>query len=299
MTLWVTNTLEADLVINTDILREKAEFFARSFEVNNFKAFNGWISNFKKRHNMKEYDYDLNDVFNCDETGLYWDLEPSKTLAREIINSFKAKYRKLLVKNRVEAYEISQQLNKGADSLNIHDAIVFCTNAWNAVTQEIIYNCWKHTGILPLVNQEKVNESVNQLGEDNQVEREEIQFLIDQLPFDDHMNADEFIHIDDHLKSNKGLTDKEIISLVNLDKNELEVESDEEIPSVISKVQTLNDLDDLVMFFKYSSLNNSINQSKLNTLQKLRHEVLRSHITDLKQATLDSYFTSNPNNVII
>ncbi|CAB4476272.1 unnamed protein product [Rhizophagus irregularis] len=325
MTLWVTNALEADLVINTDILREKAEFFARSFEVNNFKASNGWISNFKKRHNMKEYvkwgeaasapletlneerqklreiikDYDLNDVFNCDETGLYWDLEPSKTLARGIINSFKAKYRKLLVKNRVEAYEISQQLNKGADSLNIYDAIVFCTNAWNAVTQETIYNCWKHTGILPLVNQEEVDESVNQLGEDNQVEREEIQFLIDQLPFDDHMDADEFIHIDDHLKSNEGLTDEEIISLVNLDKNELEVESDEEIPSVISKVQALNDLDDLVMFFKYSSLNNSINQSELNTLQKLRHEVLRSHITDLKQATLDSYFTSNSNNVII
>ncbi|CAB4424685.1 unnamed protein product [Rhizophagus irregularis] len=345
-------------------------------------------------------DYDLNDVFNCDETGLYWDLEPSKTLARSplsgkkkskkrvtilltcnatgtekltpffiytsknpralkgkkkddlpvnyywnktawmqvsiwndylkkldikmrlqnrkilllvdnapvhitnentqltnvtlhflpsnttshlqpydagIINSFKAKYQKLLVKNRVEAYEISQQLNKEADSLNIHDAIVFCTNAWNAVTQEIIYNCWKHTDILPLVNQEEV----------------------DEIPFDDHMDADEFIHVDDHLKSNEGLTDEEIISLVNLDKNELEVESDEEIPSVISKVQALNDLDDLVMFFKYSSLNNSINQSELNTLQKLKHEVLRSHITDLKQATLDSYFTSNPNNVII
>jgi hypothetical protein len=60
-------------------------------------------------------------------------------------------------------------LNKGADSLNIHDAIIFCTNAWNAVTQETIYNCWKHTGILPLVNQEKVDESVNQLEEDNQV----------------------------------------------------------------------------------------------------------------------------------
>ncbi|CAB4437326.1 unnamed protein product [Rhizophagus irregularis] len=362
MTLWVTNALEADLVINTDILREKAEFFARSFEVNNFKASNGWISNFKKCHNMKEYvkwgeaasapletlneerqklrkiikDYDLNDGFNCDETGLYWDLEPSKTLARGPLSGKKKSKKRvtilltynvtgtekltpffiytsknpralkgkkkddlpvnyywnktawmqvsiwndylkkldtkmrlqnrkilLLVDNapvhitnentqltnesliplRVEAYEISQQLNKGADSLNIHDAIVFCTNAWNAVTQETIYNYWKHTGILPLVNQEEVDESVNQLGEDNQVEQEEIQFLIDQLPFDDHMDADEFIHVDDHLKSNEGLTDKEIISLVNLDKNELEVESDEEIPSVISKVQALNDLD--------------------------------------------------------
>ena len=169
------------------------------------------------------------------------------------------------------------------------------------MTQETIYNCWKHTVILPLVDEEDEDEDENdyQLEQDNHVEQDEIQFLIDQLPFDDSMDADEFIHIDDYLKSNEGLTDEEIISLVNLDKNELELESDEEIPSVISKVQALNDLDDLVMFFKYSSLNNSINQSELNTLQKLRHEVLRSHIANLKQATLDSYFTSNPNNVII
>ena len=43
------------------------------------------------------------------------------------------------------------------------------------------------------------------------------------------MDADEFIHIDDHLKSNKGLTDEEIISLINSDKNEPEVDSDEEL----------------------------------------------------------------------
>ncbi|GET02448.1 tigger transposable element-derived protein 6-like [Rhizophagus clarus] len=321
MTLWVTNTLEVDLVINTDILREKAEFFASNFEVNSFKASNGWISNFKKCHNMKEYvkwgeaastlldildeerqklheiikDYDLNDIFNCDETGLYWDLEPSKTLAidnapvhitnentqlinvtlhflpsnttsylqpcdAEIINSFKSKYQKLLVKNKVETYEILQQLNKGTDSLNIHDAIIFCTNAWNAITQETISNCWKYTGILLLVNQKEVDEGVNQLEQDNQAERKEIQFLIDQLPFDNHhIDAAEFIHIDDHLKSNEGLTDEEIISLINSDKNMLEVESDEEIPSVISKIQALTNLDDLITFFKYSPLNNSIN----------------------------------------
>jgi len=95
MVLWVTNALAVELTINTDILREKAEFFARRFEINNFSASNGWISNFKKRNNIREYtkwgeaasaplenldeerqklreiikDYDLNDVFNCDETG--------------------------------------------------------------------------------------------------------------------------------------------------------------------------------------------------------------------------------------
>ncbi|GBC34912.2 tigger transposable element-derived protein 6-like [Rhizophagus irregularis DAOM 181602=DAOM 197198] len=292
----VTNVLKTDLVINTDILREKAEFFARSFEVNNFKASNGWISNFKKCHNIKEYvkcgeavsapletldeerqklheiikDYDLNDVFNCDKTGLYWNLESSKTLAREKLTPFfihtsknpqalkgkkkmiclliiigikqrecRSLFGTIISKNCIQKCDCKitkftnentqltnvtlhflppnttshlqpcdagiinsfKQLNKGANSLNIHDTIVFCTNAWNAVTQEIIYNCWKHTGILPLVNQEEVDESVNQLEEDNQVEWEEIQFLIDQLPFDDYMDAtDEFIYVDDVTK---------------------------------------------------------------------------------------------------
>jgi len=95
LSLWTTNALAADLIINTDILREKAKFFAQQFEVNNFTASNGWINGFKERHNLKQYvkwgeaksaplesleeerkvlreitkDYDLNDVFNCDETG--------------------------------------------------------------------------------------------------------------------------------------------------------------------------------------------------------------------------------------
>ena len=76
-------------------MREKAKFFAQQFEINNFIASNGWIDKFKQRHNLKEYikwdeaksapletldeerkilheiikNYDLNDVFNCDETG--------------------------------------------------------------------------------------------------------------------------------------------------------------------------------------------------------------------------------------
>ncbi|GBC33314.2 tigger transposable element-derived protein 6-like [Rhizophagus irregularis DAOM 181602=DAOM 197198] len=108
LALWLTNALAAGVIINGDILREKAKIFARGFEIDNFTASNGWLEKFKQRHHLKEYvkwgeansapletleeerrklreiikDYDLNNVFNCDETGLYWDLEPSKTLAQ-------------------------------------------------------------------------------------------------------------------------------------------------------------------------------------------------------------------------
>ena len=97
LALWLSNALAAEVVINGDILHEKAKIFAQGFEINNFTASNGWVDKFKRRHHLKEYvkygeanstpletleekrrklheiikDYDLNDVFNCDETGNY------------------------------------------------------------------------------------------------------------------------------------------------------------------------------------------------------------------------------------
>lgn len=95
LSLWVNNALSAEIIINGDILREKAKIFARGFEIDNFVASTGWIDKFKQRCHLKEYvkwgeaksapletleeereklheiikNYDLNDVFNCDETG--------------------------------------------------------------------------------------------------------------------------------------------------------------------------------------------------------------------------------------
>ncbi|CAB4493489.1 uncharacterized protein OCT59_000586 [Rhizophagus irregularis] len=190
--------LQILFIIDTDILREKAKFFAQQFEVNNFAASNGWINGFKERHSLKQYvkwgeaksapletldekrkilreiikDYDLNDVFNCDETGLYWDLEPSKTLAQGPLSGKKnqknAQYQKLLVRNRIKAYEISQELRKETVPLNIYDAINFSKNAWNSVSQQTIFNCWKHTGIL------SQDEMDGEIEDDNQVFHDEI-----------------------------------------------------------------------------------------------------------------------------
>ncbi|GET51782.1 CENP-B homolog protein 2-like [Rhizophagus irregularis DAOM 181602=DAOM 197198] len=378
------------------------------FEINKFSFSNGWIDKFKRWHNLKEYikwgeaksapletldeerdilheiikDYDLNDVFNCDETGLYWDFEPSKTLAQgplsekkkskkrvtllltcnatgteklkplfiykyqnpralngkkknyqqirlqnrnilllvdnapvhiinedvnltnvvihflppnttshlqpcdaEIINSFKAQYRKLLVRNRIEAYEISQELNKESTSINIHDSIDFSVNAWNSVSQQTINNCWKYTGILPINEMDEIDKIEDQALHDEM----ELQDLINELPFDNLMDADEFLHIDDCLKSNEGLTDDEIVSMIKSNNNnEPEMDPDEEPPVVIPETKALGYLDDLVLFFKHSS-DVCINPNELSVLQKLRHQVLKLHVNNSKQTTLDNF----------
>ncbi|GBN03409.1 Tigger transposable element-derived protein 4 [Araneus ventricosus] len=90
------------------MLQQKAEDFAKELDSNSeFKSSNGWLENFKKRHNIffRELcgestsvdasscekrlselpsllrDYKADDVFNADETGLFFQCLPNKTAA--------------------------------------------------------------------------------------------------------------------------------------------------------------------------------------------------------------------------
>ena len=114
--------------------------------------------------------------------------------------------------------------------------------------------------------------------------------MIDQLPFNDSINAEEFLHIDDCLQNDGGLTDEKIVSIIKSNNDEPKTDLDKEPPKVISKTEALNHLDNLVLFFEYSLDEISIDSNELSLLRKLRHRVLRSHIDSLlKQTTLDQF----------
>ena len=91
------------------------------FNNREFGATNGWLEGFKKRNNLKSYKkrgeagsvdvaklpeqrehlksilegYNECDIFNCDETALFWKMEPRTTLARASVSG------KKLLKDRV------------------------------------------------------------------------------------------------------------------------------------------------------------------------------------------------------
>lgn len=181
---------------------------------------------------------------------------------------FQAQYRKLLVRNRVETYEISQELNREIIPLNIYDAINFSKNAWNSVSQQTIKNCWRHTGI---PSQDEIDDEIEDHDDQAVCDEMELQDLIDQLPFDDSIGVEEFLHIDDFLKNNEGLTDEEVISMVKSKNNELETDlNEEESLEIISKREALGYLNDLVVFFEHSS-DASSGLNELNLLKKLRY----------------------------
>lgn len=107
LALWVEQALQAGLNLSDDILLTKAIEFAFLCNEEKFKGSDGWITNFKKRHNLKQYNmhgeaasaplqnldamrenlrqtlknYSPEDIFNCDETGLFWKMRPNRTIS--------------------------------------------------------------------------------------------------------------------------------------------------------------------------------------------------------------------------
>lgn len=115
LTIWVYNAIRNNLTITDNILSTKALGFAFLLKEDKFKGSNGWIDSFKKWHNLKLYsvhgelasapledldamrdklrqtlkDYDPENIFNCDKTGLFWKMKPSRTISNGPVSGTK------------------------------------------------------------------------------------------------------------------------------------------------------------------------------------------------------------------
>src|SRR6266498_1511946 len=115
LTIWVKNALQTGLVLTNDIFSTKVLEFAFLLKEDKFKGSNEWIDGFKKWHNLKQYNihgeatstplenlsimredlyqtlknYNPEDIFNCDETGLFWKMKPSRTISNGPVSGTK------------------------------------------------------------------------------------------------------------------------------------------------------------------------------------------------------------------
>uniref|UniRef100_H3A9N6 HTH CENPB-type domain-containing protein n=1 Tax=Latimeria chalumnae TaxID=7897 RepID=H3A9N6_LATCH len=93
---WFVAAREKNIPVSGDLLKSKAEQFARSLDIENFKCSNGWINRHKMRFKTivgekasVDYkitsnwlkNYSMRDLYNVDETGLFYQLLSRKTLA--------------------------------------------------------------------------------------------------------------------------------------------------------------------------------------------------------------------------
>ncbi|XP_044595847.1 tigger transposable element-derived protein 4-like [Cotesia glomerata] len=102
---WIKQTMDKNIPIDGPLLKEKSKQFASKLGINNFLASNGWLDGFKRRHNIafkklagesKSVDqrvcsqwetdlphllhgYDPEDIYNADETALFYKCLPDRT----------------------------------------------------------------------------------------------------------------------------------------------------------------------------------------------------------------------------
>lgn len=103
---WFKQCRDQNISVGGPILKEKADAFAKSLGRDNFRASNGWLEKFKQRNDIvfrkvcgesasvddnvcKDWkeelktflkDYEPKNIFNADETALYYQCLPDKTL---------------------------------------------------------------------------------------------------------------------------------------------------------------------------------------------------------------------------
>jgi hypothetical protein len=104
---WMRHVRDRNVPLTGPLLQEKAKEFSLKLGDANFNASNGWLDRFKKRENLdfkaicgEAGSVDMNvvnnftqnvlpsvlepfqekDIYNADETGLFWQLLPNKTL---------------------------------------------------------------------------------------------------------------------------------------------------------------------------------------------------------------------------
>ncbi|GBC48258.2 tigger transposable element-derived protein 6-like [Rhizophagus irregularis DAOM 181602=DAOM 197198] len=114
--LWVNNALNTKQDIDGNILKVKASYFAEQFLIEDFHHSEGWLGGFKKRHGLRQFKkqgeaesapsaelierdrfalqqllafYNPEDIWNGDETGLFWKMEPFRVLARNSLSGHK------------------------------------------------------------------------------------------------------------------------------------------------------------------------------------------------------------------
>jgi hypothetical protein len=166
---------------------------------------------------------------------------------------FQAHYRKFLVSNRTDAYDLHQSLDMPLEQFKISDAIKLCANAWKEVTSETIKNCWLKTGILPILDDNmeiETSDMNNQLIQEEYCELQDLINGLNNIEVSDRLSAEDFIRIDNEIQEveNVEITEEEIISYV---RSTTESESEDESSIVKQKITTEDALKSLDTILSY------------------------------------------------
>jgi hypothetical protein len=192
------------------------------------------------------------------------------------------------VENRVEEYDLSQQLNTPILPVNIRNAIDFVVEAWDQVVPITIKNCWLKTGIIPPDDERDVDMDLNFNRENDE---NNLNDAIQKLPYDDTLSGAEYINVDKLSEDEILLEDDEIVETVRSIHNPETAQDDdanEFIPN-ISLSDALSSVEKLITFQNFPPENYEVISEELKILKGIRRKVLRFKSESMLQLNLDEF----------
>ena len=188
---------------------------------------------------------------------------------------------------QVEAGERAQDLK-----MDVLQAIRYVIQGWNNVTAETIYNCWRHTGILPINTDIELDFP---LDDDYEIFDDELTDALKALNFSNMMELEEFLTIPEEKIVCEILDDDEIITdLVNNFKkksneeetnnlDEMDDSIEEEVISFNVALKSLKKVHTFLLQQEYASEHLKL----ANTIEKF---IKMKKVNSMQQTTINQYF---------
>jgi len=188
---------------------------------------------------------------------------------------------------QVEAGERAQDLK-----MDVLQAIRYVIQGWNNVTAETIYNCWRHTGILPINTDIELDFP---LDDDYEIFDDELTDALKALNFSNMMELEEFLTIPEEKIVCEILDDDEIITdLVNNFKkksneeetnnlDEMDDSIEEEVISFNVALESLKKVHTFLLQQEYASEHLKL----ANTIEKF---IKMKKVNSMQQTTINQYF---------
>ena len=84
LAIWITQALAANRVITGEIILSKTNDYAKSLNIENFHESEGWLTNFRRRHNLKQHNIHGEASSGLNEE----ELEEERKKLQEIISNY-------------------------------------------------------------------------------------------------------------------------------------------------------------------------------------------------------------------
>ena len=212
-----------------------------------------------------------------------------------IINTFKAKYKKIVAKLFLKTAHETQAINL----LTVKCALYSVENAWDEISVTIINNCWNHAWIVGIINKD-VGEDNLKSSEKNQLDRQkcvnELVELLDRLKsayyvykkpgeIIEILEPEELIDIENEKIISDFLTNKDILDLIkNISEDEQDKTDESEMHDAlprVSHIEANGHLDAVERYFEESTLFSS---EDVDLIQRARQSLETTKDNSLKQS---------------